>query len=84
MFVYIVTWRMTINGVSSGNGTVDILKTVTTLYSTLLHTYTSVHSHVFISRCLVVAFNGGHSLPPRSRNLTALKYQLLTAIALND
>jgi hypothetical protein len=33
----------------------------TTLYSLLLNTHTSVHSHVFTNRCSVVAFNNGCS-----------------------
>jgi hypothetical protein len=38
-----------------------LLQRVTTLYSPLLHRHTSVHSHVFTSRCLVAASNGGRS-----------------------
>jgi hypothetical protein len=34
---------------------------MTTLYSSLLHTHTSVPSHVFTSCCSVAACNGGHS-----------------------
>jgi hypothetical protein len=38
---------------------------VTALYSSLLHTHTHTHtpvpSHVFVSRCLVAASNGGRS-----------------------
>jgi hypothetical protein len=39
----------------------SLIQRVTTLYSSLLyiHTYTSVHSHVFTSRCLVAACNVG-------------------------
>jgi hypothetical protein len=32
-----------------------------TVTHTHTHTHTSVHSHVFTSRCLVVAFSGGRS-----------------------
>jgi hypothetical protein len=40
----------------------SLIQCVTTPHDSLLHTCTSVHSHVFISRCLVAAFNGGRFL----------------------
>jgi hypothetical protein len=39
----------------------SLIQRVTTLYSSLLHTHTSSHSHVFTSRCFVEASNGGRS-----------------------
>jgi hypothetical protein len=37
------------------------IQRVTTLQFTVAHTHTNVHSHIFTSRCLVAAFNGGRS-----------------------
>jgi hypothetical protein len=34
---------------------------MSTFYNSILHTHTSVHSHVFTSCCSVVASNSGHS-----------------------
>jgi hypothetical protein len=39
----------------------SLIQRVTTLYSSLLHIHTSLYSHVFNSRCLVAASNGGRS-----------------------
>jgi hypothetical protein len=44
------------------------------------HGHTSVHSHIFASRCSAAASNG---LVLDSRTIPGLKYQLLTATA-ND
>jgi hypothetical protein len=59
-------------------------------YSAWLHftfryyTHTSVHSHLFTSRCFVPASNGGRSPSSVSRTVLGLSYQLLTATAHND
>jgi hypothetical protein len=55
-----------------------------TVQFTITHTDPSVHSHVSTSRCSVAAFYGNVPLPLRSRTITCLSYQLLTAIAYND
>jgi hypothetical protein len=49
-----------------------LIQRVTTLYVSLLHTYTHVHSHVFTSRCLVAASNGGRSPSSGFLNCTQL------------
>jgi hypothetical protein len=38
-----------------------VIQRVTTIYNSLLHTYTIVHRYVFTSRCSVVASKGGPS-----------------------
>jgi hypothetical protein len=40
----------------------SLIQRITTLYKTLSHTKTSVHSDVFTSRCSVAAPNGGRSV----------------------
>jgi hypothetical protein len=47
---------------------VFLIQNMATLYSSLLHTQTSVHSHVVIIRCLVAASNGGRSPSSGFRN----------------
>jgi hypothetical protein len=61
-----------------------LIQRVTTLYKSLLHTHTSVHSHVFTSRCSVAVSTAEVPLPLGSRTVPGLSYPLLTATAHND
>jgi hypothetical protein len=51
-------------------------KRVTTLYNSLLHTRTSVHSHVFTSLCSVAASNSGRSHSSGLSNYEYIRPQL--------
>jgi hypothetical protein len=67
-----------------------LIQSVTTFYSSLLHTHThththtSVHSYVYTNRCSEAASNDDLPLPLGSRTTRGLNYQLLTATAHND
>jgi hypothetical protein len=51
-----------------------LIEHMTTIYNSLLHIYTSIHSHIFTSRCLVAVSNGGCC--PSSGFLNYLQPQL--------
>jgi hypothetical protein len=52
-----------------------------TLQFTVKHAQTSVHRHIFTSRCLVAASTADVRLSLGSRTVRCLDYQLLTATA---
>jgi hypothetical protein len=66
----------------------DILDSLTQrvaiLYGSILHTYTSVHNHIFTVVASQRLSSADVPLPLGSRTVTGLSYQLLTTTAHND
>jgi hypothetical protein len=63
-------------------GLFDTARDYTLQYT--VNTHTSVHSHVFTSRCSVAASNDWNSLFVGSRTVPGLIYELLTSTAHSD